>query len=113
MNATNGTLIHTTITVATKKKDSGRRSHPWPSKSRPSPVRTWFTTPYCVSKSHCHTVSEATTGIAHASSSPVCTRSRTPRDMCRISSARPTPIAIVSAALTRQKAMERRVTRHR
>ena len=40
VNATNGTLIHTTITVATKKKDSGWSSQAWPSKSRPSPVST-------------------------------------------------------------------------
>ena len=31
VNATNGTLIQTTITVATKKNDSGSSSHEWPS----------------------------------------------------------------------------------
>ena len=31
VKATNGTLIQTTITAATKKKDSGSSSHEWPS----------------------------------------------------------------------------------
>ena len=31
VNATNGTLIQTTMTVATKKNDSGSSSHEWPS----------------------------------------------------------------------------------
>ena len=31
VNATNGTLIQTTITVATKKNDSGSSSQEWPS----------------------------------------------------------------------------------
>ena len=77
MNATNGTLIQTTITVATKKNDSGSQQ------PRVALVvgaelgeQVQLMTPYCVSKSHCQTVSEATTGIAQASSSPLCSRSR-------------------------------------
>jgi hypothetical protein len=66
-----------------------------------------------VSKSHCHTVRDATTGIAHASRSPVWVSSRTGVDMTRMTRASPTPSDIVTAALTKQKATVRAVTRHR
>ena len=45
VKATNGTPIHTTISVPTKKNDSGSDSHEWPSKSPPSRVSSQFTTP--------------------------------------------------------------------
>jgi hypothetical protein len=45
VKATNGTPIHTTMSVPTKKKDSGWLSHEWPSKSPPSRVSSQFTTP--------------------------------------------------------------------
>ena len=67
-------------------------------------------TPYWVSKSHCQTVSEATTGIAQASSSPACTSSRIGPAINRISSATPMPSTIVRAAFTRQKATVRNST---
>ena len=50
--------------------------------------------PYCVSKSHCQTVSAASTGIAQASSSPVWASSRTGRDIFVISRATPIPMAM-------------------
>ncbi len=107
VKATNGTLIQTTITVATKKKDAGSSSQEWPWKSPPRRVSSQLMTPYWVSKSHCHTVSAATTGIAQASSSALCTIRRTGFDIWRISSATATPMNMVMTALARQKATDR------
>ena len=70
-------------------------------------------TPYWVSKSHCQTVSAATTGIAQASSSPLCTSSRMGFDIWRISSATATPMTMVMTALARQKTTDRATTVHR
>src|SRR5689334_13351069 len=79
VKTTKGTLIQTTMIVATAKNDIGSSSQECPSWSEPSEVSTELTTPYCVSKRNCHTIIAATTGVAQVSSSPPCTASRTQR----------------------------------
>ena len=74
VKATNGMPIHTTMSVATKKNDSGSDSQEWPSKSPPSLVSSQFTSPYWVSKIHCHTTVAVSAGMAQASSSATLSR---------------------------------------
>jgi hypothetical protein len=95
-------------TVATKKNDRGLISHDRPANcSRPSTFdSTQLMTPYWVSNSHCQTVNDASTGIAHASSSPTWRIRRVALESWVISTAMATPMAIVSAAFTRQNRID-------
>ena len=69
-------------------------------------------TPYCESNSHCQTVIDARTGVPQASSSATCSVMREALPIRDMSTANATPTSIVTAALTRQKAIERPMTVH-
>jgi len=82
---------------------------PWRPKTL---LSTQLMTPYLVSNSHCQTVMVASTGVPQASSIATCMVMRAPRAARVISTAKATPMSIVSAALTRQNAIDRAMTVH-
>jgi len=75
-------------------------------------LSTQLIAPYWESNSHCHTVIEASTGVPHASSRETCSVMRAAAPTRAMRTANAMPITIVTAALTRQKAMERPMTAH-
>ena len=95
---------------ATKKNESGFCSQLWPLNGRPNADSSQFTRPRFQSNIQFQMVIAATTGVAQASRRAICRMTRTTVPTARISSARPTPTTMVTAAVVRQKRMERPTT---
>ena len=114
LSATNGTLIHTTMTPATVKKDSGSASQlcPW-APSTPSWTRAQLSRPRRQSTIQIHTVIAATTGIAHATRSATWSTTRGQVSRAFIRTAMAPPMATVTTAVTTQKTTDRTTTVHR
>ena len=76
----------------------------------PAALSSQLTTPRCQSNSQVQTVIAATTGMAQASRSAICSMMRTAAGTARMSSASRVPMSMVTAAVAKQNSSDRPTT---